>query len=403
MNFRGLCLLTSFVALICLPACVATGGAADTTTAANPIDAAFQEELEAFYAEHQFPGATAAFVLNDGHVGVAAVGASDLDTSSHMTSRSRMLAASVGKSFVGAAVIALAQEGVISLDDPISKWLGDRTWFNRLANNEAITVHHLLTHSAGIPDHVYMEDFAAAFGTNWAAPGNPIPPSAAVEFILDQPALFEAGAGWSYSDTGYVLLGMIVEEVSDHSLHDEIIDRFLVPLGLELTTPSNLRIIPGLATGYMSADNTFGLPSRTTIAPGIMAWNPALEWAGGGFASTSRDLAVWAKALYEGRAMEGEYLESLMRAAPIGGEGSGASYGAGVTIKENGPLGVTYGHAGGIPGYTSSMRYYPEHGIAVAFQINADGGIADESSPVGEYLEELENRLAEALILAKHD
>ena len=367
----------------------------------DPILLAFQAELHALQQEYGFPGATAAYVLSDGRKGTVATGLSDIESDTLMTPRDRMLAASVGKSFVGATVVALAQEGKLGLNDLASNWLSERDWFERLPNHETITVSNLLTHSSGLPDHVYADEFTAAFSENWAAPGNPFTPEYLISLVLDEPALFPAGTDWSYSDTGYLLLGMIIEEASEHSFYDEVVDRFLVPLRLGSTTPSNLRVIHGLAPGYMSADNKFGLPAKSTSSPGIMTWNPAQEWSGGGFASNSMDLAIWAKALYEGEAMDGAYLHLLMDAAPIGGEGSGVSYGAGVTIKESGPIGKNFGHAGGIPGYTSSMRYYPEHGLSVTFQINLDGGIADESSKVGDYMEEMESRLATVLVDAQ--
>lgn len=357
-----------------------------------------QAELEALHAKYRFPGATAAFVTADGGVVTAAVGVSDRDTGTAMTPESRMLAASIGKSFVGAAAIALVQEGKLDLDAPISTWLGKEPWFRRLPNHRSITLFHLLTHSAGLPDHVYTEGFAEAFGRQWNAPGNPLKPADLVGFILDKPALFEAGQGFAYTDTGYLLAGMVIEAVSTSSLYEEIIDRFLVPLRLGWTSPSNFKVLPGLVPGYLPENNQLGLPPATTVAPGIMAWNPAIEWAGGGFASTSRDLAVWAKALYEGKAITGgDYLDDLFRSVPVSADAPGVRYGAGVAIRETGPVGKSLGHGGGIPGYSSSMRYYPEHRVAVAFQVNVDGGMAGGDPLVEDaenFLEEMERRLA---------
>lgn len=358
----------------------------------------FQKELDALYAKYKFPGATAAFVSPDGAVVVAAIGVSDLETKSPMSPDARMLAASIGKSFVGATAIALVQEGKLDLDKPISTWLGDKPWFSQLPNHSTITFGQLLTHSSGLPDHVYTDEFQQELRKKWSAVGNPFEPRDLVGFILDKPALFEAGKGWAYSDSGYILVGMIIEEVSEYSLYEEIVDRFLVPLRLGRTSPSNCKVLPGLVAGYMPKENQFGLPPVTTVAPGIMAWNPAIEWAGGGFASNSRDLAVWAKALYEGKAIAGgNYLDDLFRSAPVGAEAPGASYGAGVGIREHGPFGKSLGHGGGIPGYTSSMRYYPEYHVSVAFQVNVDNGTAGGDPLVKDFktfYEEMEQRLA---------
>lgn len=349
-----------------------------------PLSQRFQAELEALHAELQFPGATAAYVLPDGTTGVAATGLADVESGQAMTPQSRMLAASIGKTFVGAEVLALAQEGKLGLDDAVSGWLGDRPWYSRLPNGGQITVRHLLTHTSGLHDHVYEEAFAKALSEGWQTSGDSLPPEALVEFILDKEPLNEPGEGFHYSDTGYILLGLIIEEAADRSFYQEVEQRFLEPLNLDQITPSNRRELEGLAAGYTAVDNPLGLPPKSTTAPGVMAWNPAVEWTGGGFASSSRDLARWAKALYEGKAMKGDYLGELFRSVPVvAGE---TSYGAGVGIYEDTPLGPKYGHGGGIPGYTSSMRYFPDHRFAVAFQVNTDINVDDFAETMDERL-----------------
>jgi len=362
---------------------------------ALPLKARFQSELDALHEQYRFPGATAAYILSDGTVEVFATGLADVELGIPMGPQSRMLAASIGKTFVGATVVALAQENALDLDDPISKWLGERPWFSRLPNHDLITLRQLLTHSSGIANHVDEEDFVHAFRENWRAPTNAFPPEDLVAFVLDRPPLFEAGEGWRYSDTGYLLVGLIIEEVTGHSYYEEVTRRFLVPLRLTLTTPSDRLELPGLAAGYMAPDNDLGLPPRTTLRPDVMAWHPGLEWTGGGLVSNSKDLVVWAKALFEGRAMEGHYLEALLQSVPISDDDPDTRYGVGVAIHENGPLGPTYGHGGWIPGYSSSLRYYPGHGVAIAFQINTDIGIVDGSTPV---VEDMETRLAKVVM-----
>jgi CubicO group peptidase (beta-lactamase class C family) len=108
--------------------------------------------LDDLRTEYGFPGVTCAYVLSDGTVGEAASGLADKETLQPMTPQSRMLAASIGKSFVAATVIALAKEGRLHLDELLSKTLGKCSWFSRLPNHETITIRHLLTHSSGLPD-----------------------------------------------------------------------------------------------------------------------------------------------------------------------------------------------------------------------------------------------------------
>ena len=129
-----------------------------------------------------------------------------------------------------------------------------------------------------------------------------------------------------------------------------------------------------------------------------MRWNPAIEWTGGGLVSNSFDLARWAKLLFEGRALGGNYLDDLLHETPIDSDGRGVGYGAGVAIHKTGLIGPWYGHSGWIPGYTSSLRYYPDRKAAVAFQINTDIGIVDNSTNLYEEmasrLEKIIDRLA---------
>jgi D-alanyl-D-alanine carboxypeptidase len=359
------------------------------------LNGQFQARLDALRAEFKFPGATAAYVLRDGEVGVVATGLADIELAAPMTVRSRMLPASIGKSFVAATALSLAQNGALRLDDPIAKWLGDRPWFSRLANGSTITLRQLLTHSSGLPDHVDNISFARDVAVRWSEPGNPFPPESLVAYILDERARFPPGAGYAYTDTGYILIGLIIEKATGRTYYDELTRRFLEPLRLRLTSPAASRNLPGLASGYMSGHNPLGLPPKTTVAPGVMTYNPVEEWTGGGLASNSRDLAVWAKALYEGRAMRGPYLDELLRSVPRSKDPK-HRYGAGVFIDEGTPLGETYGHGGWIPGYCSDMRYYRDYRVAVAVQINTDIGIDGNPTAAAAIREGLARVVAEA-------
>jgi D-alanyl-D-alanine carboxypeptidase len=354
----------------------------------------FQQTLDSLVSCFGIPGATAAFVLPDGTTKVAATGFSDLESKTKMTKQSRMLAASIGKTFVAATVTSLAFEGAINLDEPVSKWLGNRQWFSRLPNYNQITVRHLLTHTAGLPDHVYQEEFAREVSLNWREKDNLFTPEELIGFILDLPPLFEAGKDFAYSDTGYILLGLLIEQVTEKKVFDVITEKFLMPFNLDLTTPSDNRLLKNLSAGYTAKDNPFGFPEKTTSG-GVMCWHPGLEWTGGGFVSNSENLARWGWILLSGKAMPHSYLEELLKAVSTSKESNKNQYGAGVAIYRNSPLGDIYGHSGWIPGYCSSMRYYPDYGIAVAFQINTDIEIVGSQSRA---LHEIESCLAKVAI-----
>lgn len=181
---------------------------------AQGLSSGLQDILEEFRERYGFPGATAAFVLTDGSVVTAATGFADVEAGQKMTPASRMLAASIGKSFVGATIIAHEHEGLLSQEDRLAYHLGEHAWFAALQNAQSITLRHLLRHQSGLPDHPHMPAFQVAAAARIAAGQQAFGPTDLLEFMTEQDALFEAGTAWAYSDTGYILLGLVIEKVT---------------------------------------------------------------------------------------------------------------------------------------------------------------------------------------------
>ena len=358
------------------------------------VSSRLTESLEDFQRRYGFPGATAAVVSPDGRITVAATGLADIEQGRVMTPDTPMLAASIGKSFVAATVLALENEGHLSRKDRLSSYLGDRPWFGALPNAESITIDQLLHHTAGLPDHVHLPDFQEAFA-QFNSEENELIPEQLVGYVAGLDPLFEAGTGWAYSDTGYVLLGLVIEETTGKPWQSSVYERFLSPLKLTGTKPSDGPNLPGLAVGYTYPENPLGLPERTADADGRLLWNPAVEFAGGGFVSTSVDLARWGHVLFNGDAMGFPYLDRLLDGVQVDQSSRGILYGAGIAIYPQTPRGPVWGHGGWIPGYVSSLRHYPEHGVTVAFQINSDIGIVDDTSDL---VTEIEAALADLAI-----
>jgi D-alanyl-D-alanine carboxypeptidase len=347
---------------------------------AETVEHRMQALMERFRAEYGFPGATAAIALPDGGVATVATGRADREADVPMAADTRMLAASIGKSFVAMTVLALESDGVLSRADLVADHLGTRDWFVRLPNHATMTVGDLVHHASGLPDHVHLESFQAEMATRMSSGGAALSPEEAIAFVLDAEPLFPARSGWAYTDTGYLLLGLVIEEASGEAYYDLVRDRFLGPLGLTATAPSDRPDLPHLAVGYVAGDNPFGLPVRTMDAAGALLWDPAIEWTGGGLVSTSRDLAVWGHALFGGTAMTESYLDRLLVGVSVSPDAPGIFYGAAVAIYSDTPNGTVYGHGGWIPGYVSSLRHYADDGVTVAFQIHTDVGIADDST-----------------------
>jgi D-alanyl-D-alanine carboxypeptidase len=320
-----------------------------------------------------FPGVTVGFVLADGRSAGVSSGFADAAGKVPLKPGDRMLAGSIGKTFVAAVVLQLVEEGKVGLDDRLEKWLGKEPWYPRLPNGPDLTVRHLLTHTAGLPEYFEAKGVTAAVK---ADPNRVWKPEELIAYVLDARPLFAPGKGFSYADTDYILVGMVAEKAGGKPLFAEIERRLLRPLRLDRTVPSDRRVIPGLVSGHAAVRNPFGYRGPTIVA-GKFVMNPQMEWAGGGLASTPEDLARWTKALYEGKAFrKKETLAAMLTGVDAGGGrggGKGARYGLGVQIRES-AWGPSYGHGGWFPGYLSEVEYFPEHKVAVAVQFNTDAG-----------------------------
>lgn len=331
----------------------------------------FQEGIDRICRAHELPGMTAAFALPDGRVMAFASGLADKESGAKMTIDTRMSSGSVGKTFVAATAIGLAQDGKLALDDKVQKWLGREPWFVDLPNGPELTVRHLMMHRAGLADHVNDLRFAArvrkAVGDGDA--DFCFTPVELVQFILKRKPLFEPGRGYAYTDTGYILLGLVIEKAGGATYYDQLRRRFLDPLKLELTEPADRRDLPRLAAGYLAADNPLGLPQKT-LENGKLRFHPGNEWTGGGLVSNPQDLVRWAKELYEGRALPQPYLEQLAATDPADRD-KPSRYGLGVFVTD-GELGRSYGHGGWFPGYLTHLAYYPAKRLALAVQVNTD-------------------------------
>jgi D-alanyl-D-alanine carboxypeptidase len=380
---------SALVALFALLS-TASGLAAQTAAVADTaaLRSRLQATLDAIHAGGRFPGATAAVSLADGSTVALAVGYSDSAQHIRMVPSDRMLVGSTGKTFVAAVALQLASEGSLDLDSPVSNYLGDRDWFGRIPNAAAITVRNLLNHTSGVMRYEFKEQFVEQLA---ADPSRRWQPADLVAYVLDEEAGFAAGEGWDYSDTNYILLGMIIEGVTGRVLYDEVEVRLLEPLGLVNTVPSDSREIAGLVQGYAGAGNPFTGSDEVIGDDGRFVINPQFEWAGGGFASTTAELARWAAALYEGRVLEADWVAQMLDGVPAR-LGPGASYGLGVIIQET-PLGVTYGHSGFFPGYLTQMAYFPDQQIAVAVQVNTS-----VPQSLGRPLGAMVNELAEVAV-----
>lgn len=318
--------------------------------------------LDEYRAKGGFPGAVAAARLPDGSLISVAVGVADRERKTPMKPNSRMLGGSTGKTFFAALALQLVAEKKLRLDDPIKTYLGRKPWFARLPNGNDLTLRMLMTHTSGLGG--YGQKFMTGLVKE---PARERASTELIESLLDQKPLFPAGERFEYSDLNYILVAMICEEVAGRAAVAEIERRLLKPLGLRDTFPSDRQRLPGLVPGYAGTGNPFG--GDAMMKDGSLTLNPQFEWGGGGYATNAADLARWIAAFCEGRAFDKSLFPEVFRGVDAPSIGKGSRYGLGVHIDKT-RLGTAYGHGGYFPGYVSLVRWYADHKLSVAMQIN---------------------------------
>lgn len=361
-------LALAFIVALVVPAQVAPPA---SQPSAADRRAAVQKYLDTWRAASGVPGATLGVVTKDGTSWGVASGESDIATHRAMQPTDLMLAGSTGKTLFAAVAVQLIEAGTLDLDAKISKYLGTRPWFSRLPNGADATVRQLMTHTSGIVRYEFDPKFTADLR---AQPTKVWQREEQLAYLFDQRAPFAAGQGWEYSDTNYIVLGLIVEQITGAKYYDLIRDRFIAPLGLRGLVPSDSARIPGLANGYVGAGDPI-LPAGPVVVDGAVVVNPQLEWAGGGFATNAVDLARWGNALYAGRALSEKARRLMIDAAVPAKLGGGSSYGLGVIVRAPSAAmpSVTWGHSGYFPGYMSELIHVVDDGVTLAMQINSSG------------------------------
>jgi D-alanyl-D-alanine carboxypeptidase len=167
--------------------------------------ARFQTAVDAERARYSVPGITAAFVLPDGRLAKVASGLADVERNVSMTPDSRMLSGSTSKTLTAAVAMKLSLQGVWSLDDKLSRYLGNRPWFSRLPNADALTIRLLLQHRGGLENYYDNPRFFEMHRARVAADPAYVPGfDTLIEFVCDRPPLFPPGQGFSYTDVGYL-------------------------------------------------------------------------------------------------------------------------------------------------------------------------------------------------------
>jgi D-alanyl-D-alanine carboxypeptidase len=356
----------------------------------SAVCATLKPYLDSIQRAGRAPGMSLGIAMPDGGSCGIVAGLADTARRVPLQPQSLLLSGSIGKTYVAAVAMQLIAERRLVLDTLISAYIEREAWFDRLPNARTVRVRHLMNHTSGLVRYEFNPQFQKDLT---AAPMRVWTPADRIAYLLDKPASFAAGEGWEYSDTNYIVLGLIIERITGRPLNAEIERRLLIPLKLHETRPSDSPTVAGLAQGYAGPRNDFGGSDAMLDANGTFVINPQFEWAGGGYASSARDLARWMTYYFQGRA----YPDSLVRIATEAVPsrlGRDVKYGLGVIVRPS-ASGITWGHSGFFPGYVAEARYWPDHRIAVSLQVNTSAG-GTLARPLGTVLDEVTRRLLSA-------
>jgi CubicO group peptidase (beta-lactamase class C family) len=277
-----------------------------------------------------------------------AYGSASLELNVPNTTDTRFRIASISKQFTAAAILLLETRGKLSVDDPVKRHYAEAP-----AAWEGITLAHLLAHTSGIPSLNSLPDFSLIERQSKT-------PAQLVALVRDKPLDFRPGAEYRYSNSGYHLLGLVIEKAAGVSYAKFLEENLFEAAGMKDTGYDTNAIVPRRAAGHSPGQG--GLVNSSFI-------DMSVPFSAGGLYSTVGDLHRWQQALYGGRLLKPESLEKMQTA----GKGD---YGFGISVTRQAGQRV-FDHTGRIKGFVTRLAYYPEARISVAVLSNNDGSQAD--------------------------
>ncbi len=352
-----------WVAIASASAVLAAAPAGQAQTA--PPDAAIEKAVLETLAASGAPGASIAIVRNGRIVLARAYGRTHLAPDAPAAAGQRFAIGSVSKQFTAASILLLVEDGKLSLEDKVGKWIPGLTAGDR------ITIRQLLSHTSGYRDY-WPQDFIPPYMQRAVTPRQ----------ILDQfartPLDFEPGEQWQYSNTGFVAAGLIVEKASGMPLMDFMQARIFRPLGMTSAMDIDAGPLPASdAQGY----------TRYALGPVRPAPKEGAGWlfGAGHLAMTASDLAKWDVARIERKLLKPASWRTMETSVRLN-NGRDARYGLGVSATSDGQLRLVT-HNGAISGYLTENRVWPDIGAAVVVQVDGDFGSPGQiANKIGELM-----------------
>lgn len=321
------------------------------------------ELLEQICTEQDMPGLRAAVLLPDGQLIQGVVGLGDVENEIPLDHEIGMPGGSTGKTFVAALTMLLVEDGTLSLDDLASKWVGNQEWFHGLPNKEAIRVRHLLAHTSGMSDYPRTKRYFML--QIWRAlrhGGIHFTREELIDLVTGINPYFPVGEGWSYSDSGYVVLGMVIESATERDYYELLAERILDPLALDQIRPQNQSVLPDITPGYIRG-------ARNLRADGTMKTDPSSEWTGGGLVTNPTMLVSFYRALAEGKVVSPDSFRLMKDSGWQNPESPEWHYGFGLFVIHQ-PNFIE--HGGLWSGYRTNVRHYLNEQVTIAVQTNRD-------------------------------
>jgi CubicO group peptidase (beta-lactamase class C family) len=316
------------------------------TAGLDSVDRYIRAERE----RQRIPGISVAILRNNQVLLARGYGLSNVELGVPASDSTVYQSGSVGKQFTAAAVVMLAQQGRLDLDDPITRWLpqGAGVW-------DRVTVRHLLTHTSGIREYT---DSTFDFRRDYTE-------DQLVTFAAARPLDFPPGDRWAYSNTGYVLLGALVRRVTGQFYGTVLRELIFSPLGMESTRIiSEAEIVPHRSTGYQLVDGR--LVHQEWVAPSLNTT------ADGSLYVTINDLIKWAIALKGGPVPGAEVLRMAWTPVRLA-DGTAFPYGFGWDLTEQRGQ-QRIGHTGSWQGFKAAISLYPRHELTVLALANLAQG-----------------------------
>lgn len=315
------------------------------SAAAQDLTPKFNEYLDALVKQSRFTGA--ALVARDGKVIFSkGCGLANVELDVPNTPQTKFRLGSVTKQFTATAILLLQERGKLSVQDPICKYVEGcpAAW------NE-VTIHHLLSHTGGIPNFTNFPDYLPKMMM-------PVTAKEMIARFKDKPLDFKPGEKWSYSNSGYFLLGYIIEKVAGESYESFVQKNIFEPLKMMSTGYDHFdTILKNRATGY-------------SVKKGTMVNSLYLDmtqpYAAGSLYSTVEDLFLWNEALYSDKLLSGKSREAMM--TPVKND-----YGYGLAIQTKWGRKMI-SHGGGINGFSTFIARFPDEKVTVVVLRNADYG-----------------------------